>query len=238
MKTVIKIALCDDEETFLYSMENMLINYEKTINEVFSIKKYTKPLQLMNSLAEDFQVFFLDIQMPNLNGVELAEIIRKHDEKSTIVFITSYSDFNKYCLELEADNYIIKPITQIQVNYEMNRVIRKIKSNGQDYLGVKSNDGFTKIFLSDIEYIETVGRKVMFHCDKRGDVTARFKIQDLERRLENFPFVRCHNGVIVNLDHISSLVGFTIILTNGTKIYTTKSRKKEVMKKLVERGIK
>lgn len=235
---MIKIALCDDEETFLYSMENMLINYEKTINEVFSIKKYTKPLQLMNSLAEDFQVFFLDIQMPNLNGVELAEIIRKHDEKSTIVFITSYSDFNKYCLELEADNYIIKPITQIQVNYEMNRVIRKIKSNGQDYLGVKSNDGFTKIFLSDIEYIETVGRKVMFHCDKRGDVTARFKIQDLERRLENFPFVRCHNGVIVNLDHISSLVGFTIILTNGTKIYTTKSRKKEVMKKLVERGIK
>ena len=133
---MIKIALCDDEETFLFSMENMLINYEKTINEVFSIKKYTKPLQLMNSLAEDFQVFFLDIQMPNLNGVELAEIIRKHDEKSTIVFITSYSDFNKYCLELEADNYIIKPITQIQVNYEMNRVIRKIKSNGQDYLGV------------------------------------------------------------------------------------------------------
>lgn len=234
---MIKIALCDDEESFLHSMEEKLRNYEKIVNEVFCIKKYTKPLQLMNSLAEDFQVFFLYIQMPNLNGIELAEIIRKYDKKSTIVFVTSYQDFNRYCLELEADNYIIKPITQIQVDYEMNRVIKKIKSTEQDYIGLKSNDGFMKVFLSDIEYIETVGRKVMFHCDKSGDIIARFKIQDLERRLGNYPFVRCHNGVIVNLDYISSLIGFTILLTDGTPIYTTKSRKKEIIRRLTERGI-
>ena len=79
---MIKIAICDDEEVFLNTLERMIRNYEKTIKEKLLIKRYTKPLYLMDSLAEDFQVFFLDMQMPNMDGFELARVIRKYDEKS------------------------------------------------------------------------------------------------------------------------------------------------------------
>ena len=72
---VIKIAICDDECTFLDRIEEMLRVYEKRENQCFMIKRYTKPLQLMDSLKEDFQVFFLDMQMPNMDGFELANIV-------------------------------------------------------------------------------------------------------------------------------------------------------------------
>ena len=170
----------------------------------------------MDSLAEDFQVFFLDMQMPNMDGFELARVIRKYDEKSTIIFVTSHREYGLGCFVLY-------------------RVIRKFNSGEREYIGVKSIAGFMKLFLSDIQYIETVDRNVVFHTVSKGDVIGRFKMQDLEVRLEKYAFYRCHNGVIVNLDYVDYVQEFMIVLVSGEKIYTTKSRKKELIKKLAER---
>ena len=87
---VIKIAICDDEKCFIDTIEKMLKVYEKKNEQDFIIKKYTKPLQLMESLKEEFQIFFLDIEMPAMDGMELVDIIRKHDEKSIVLFVSSH----------------------------------------------------------------------------------------------------------------------------------------------------
>lgn len=132
-------------------------------------------------------------------------------------FVTSHREYGLGCFEFEPANYIIKPITQIQVDCELNRVIRKINSGEREYIGVKSNAGFMKLFLSDIQYIETVDRNVVFHTVSKGDVIGRFKMQDLEVRLEKYAFYRCHNGVIVNLDYVDYVQEFMIVLVSGEK---------------------
>jgi DNA-binding LytR/AlgR family response regulator len=73
---VIKIAICDDEKYFVDTVEKMLKIYAEKNGKDFVIKKYTKPLQLMESLKEEFQIFFLDIEMPAMDGMELVDIIR------------------------------------------------------------------------------------------------------------------------------------------------------------------
>ena len=91
-------------------------------------------------------------------------------------------------------------------------------------------------FLSDIEYIETVKRKVLFHLRNGNQEDGYFKMRDLEERLEKYYFVRCHNGIIVNVDCIESLHDLTTTLYSGAKIYITRSRKQNLMKKMAERG--
>ena len=233
---MIKIVICDDEKYFVDKIEKMLNIYATKTRQDLCIKKYTKPLYLMDSLKEDFQIFFLDIEMPTLDGMELVEIIRKHDEKSIILFVTSHNEFCGVGYQYEVQNFITKPITQVQINYEMNRAIRKLQTYEQKYIAVKNEEGYFKLFLSDIEYIETVKRKVLFHMRNGEQKIASFKMKDLEERLEQFYFVRCHNGVIVNVDCIESVHDFTVTLYSKNIIYIPRSRKQKLMKKLAERG--
>lgn len=232
---MIKIAICDDEQHFLNIIERMLRVYEEKSGQSLYIKKYTQSIHLMDSLKEEFQIYFLDLQMPNMNGFELAKIIRKYDERSTIIFVTSYREYVFDSFQFDIANYITKPITQAQIECEMNRAIRKINTYEQEYLVVKNSNGFIKIFLSDIQYIETYERNVRFHCQNGRSEIGHFKMQNLEERLREYPFIRCHNSYIVNVDYIKQIHDLSVTLLSGEKIYTTKSRKKELIKKMAER---
>ena len=221
---MIKIAICDDEKYFVDTVEKMLKIYAEKNGKDFCIKKYTKPLQLMESLKEEFQIFFL------------VDIIRRHDEKSIILYVSSHNEFLGVGYKYDVQNFITKPITQVQINCEMNRALRKLESYEQKYIAVKNEKGYFKLFLSDIEYIETVKRKVLFHLRNGNQEDGYFKMRDLEERLEKYYFVRCHNGIIVNVDCIESLHDLTTTLYSGAKIYITRSRKQNLMKKMAERG--
>ena len=185
----------------------------------------------MESLKEEFQIFFLDIEMPAMDGMELVDIIRRHDEKSIILYVSSHNEFLGVGYKYDVQNFITKPITQVQINCEMNRALRKLESYEQKYIAVKNEKGYFKLFLSDIEYIETVKRKVLFHLRNGNQEDGYFKMRDLEERLEKYYFVRCHNGIIVNVDCIESLHDLTTTLYSGAKIYITRSRKQNLMKK-------
>lgn len=232
---MIKIAICDDEPYFIERIEKMLRIYEEKSKQSFLIKKYEKPLKLSGAFKEGFQIYFLDLQMPNMNGLELAKAIRETDDRAVIFFVTSYREHVFESFQYGVANYIIKPITQIQIDSEMNRVLRKLNTFGQEYLTVKNDKGYLKIYFSDIQFIETYGRNVLIHCQGGREEIGHFKMQDLEQQLSASSFIRCHNGYIVNVDYIEWIHELSVKLLSGDIIYTTKTRKKQLIKKLAER---
>lgn len=232
---MIKIAICDDEKNYTDIIGKMLEIYAEKNGQDFVIKKYTKPLQLMQVLKEEFQIFFLDIEMPAMNGIELVDVIRRHDEKSIILFVSFHNEYLGVGYKYDVQNFITKPITQVQINCEMNRALRKLNTFEHKYITLKNENGYFKLFLSDIEYIKTVNRKVLFHLRNGEWVSGYFKMKDLEKRLKPFFFIRCHNGIIVNVDCVESLQDLMITLYSGEKIYIARSRKQDLIKKIAER---
>lgn len=199
-------------------------------------KKIYKAVAVNGIFKRRIPNFLFDIEMPAMDGMELVDIIRRHDEKSIILYVSSHNEFLGVGYKYDVQNFITKPITQVQINCEMNRALRKLESYEQKYIAVKNEKGYFKLFLSDIEYIETVKRKVLFHLRNGNQEDGYFKMRDLEERLKKYYFVRCHNGIIVNVDCIESLHDLTTTLYSGAKIYITRSRKQNLMKKMAERG--
>ncbi|SHO49116.1 LytR/AlgR family response regulator transcription factor [Anaerocolumna xylanovorans] len=230
---MIKIALCDDEKYFLDKLEKMLKDYSKRNNIDFVIRKFNSSIQLMESLKLDFQIYFLDIQMPNMNGIELAKILRKHDADTYMVFITSYRQYMPIGYEVNAANYLEKPVDQKSVDRELDRAIKRLKSYQQLYLTVKNLDGFYKVYLHNLRFIETRDRKSLLHTEA-GDIISYKKLLELEQELAEHSFFRCHNSYIVNIAYVEKIVGLDIYLTTGEKIYTSKAKKKELLQRLAE----
>lgn len=231
---MIKVVICGDDAHFLDEVEKMLRVYEKKTGSLFSIKKIDQSSTLME-VIHDFQIYFFDLKRSENSGFELAKTIHIHDERAIIIFITAYPEYVFGSFQFDISNYIMKPITQIQIDCEMNRIIRKLQTYEQEFLVVKNSNGLNKIYLSEVEYIETYDRKVMIHCRDGRNETGRFKLRDLEERLKKYPFIRCHNSYIVNVDYIRQIQGLSVKLLSGEIIYTTKYRKKDLIKKMAER---
>lgn len=84
--------------------------------------------------------------MPAMNGVELVKIIRKHDERAIVFFVSSHNEFLGSGYEYDVQNFITKPITQIQIDFELNRALRKLSTYEQKYIVVKNEKGYFKFF--------------------------------------------------------------------------------------------
>lgn len=241
---MIKIAICDDASIFTDNLEKMLQEFERKSGEPLDIQKYTKPLHLVDSLEKGFQIFFLDIEMPNMNGVELATTIRKYDQRCIIVFVTSFKNYYPAGYDVNAFDYIEKPITQIQVDCEMKKAVRKISNQLSDeYVILKKYKETVKVYLADIYYIEKANRHAVFHykIDKGDEIeeammAGRQTLQKLEDRLciDIYPFFRCHNGFIVNINCIQNMCADMLELSSGARIPVVRTKRSSLLEKVAE----
>ena len=119
---MLKIAICDDESTFLDNIEMFVKKYEKERGTQIFLKKYLSGLDLEDSLNLKFDIVFLDINMPGINGMELAKGIRKKDEHTIIMFLTSLKEYVFEGYQVEASGYLTKPISYKRFSSELDRV--------------------------------------------------------------------------------------------------------------------
>ena len=164
-----RVALCDDESYVLSVLEDYFQRYADKNGGDFSLIKFTSGIPLLKYVEEnnDLDIIFLDIQMPELNGIEVAHIIRKKDADVKIFFLTSII---KYALEgykVNAERYLTKPLNYGRFQKELERVIKALDLENKRFFIEKNDEGVFKINLSDILYIETVGRNTRIHTKER-----------------------------------------------------------------------
>lgn len=229
-----RIAICDDEEYILSLLEEYVIEYSRKYENDFTLAKFRNGDELLDYLKDrkDIAIIFLDIQMPGINGIEVARKIRTEDSNVKIFFLTSLF---KYALEgysVRAERYLIKPLKYNQFEKEMQNVIRTIETENNRYFIEKNDNGIFKIMLSDIVYIETVSRNTLIHASAAEIISYR-NMKEHEELLDRC-FFRCHRAYIVNLAYVKSVVDNEVILCKDMKIPISKYRKKQFREALLD----
>jgi two-component system, LytTR family, response regulator len=199
---ILKVMIVDDEKLALSRLQRLLNE-----NGVDDITAFDNPIEALKEITKTkFDVVFLDISMPNITGLELADSIIQLEPKTFIVFQTAYSEFALEAFKNGGMGYLVKPIESNDIKSVLDKIRNfKISSDNQSkkILG-KRGDKLYLIDINDIYYIKADLDEVIIKI-KEADAYVRRKIGDLETLLSGHNFFRIHRSYIVNVDKIKSM---------------------------------
>lgn len=210
---VFKCIILDDEPPATRILENYIgkVNFlEKSA--VFNDS--LKALEFLNTQAAD--VIFLDIQMPQLTGLQISRIISK-DIK--VIFTTAYPDFALEGFELNAVDYLLKPISFERFYQAVSKLNTEPKkevssnSNSSDFIFVKTDgkNKFQKLFLDEILYVESLQNYVCIHT-KQQQIITHSSLKNVIESLPSTDFIQIHKSFVVSLKHIESTDNFSVFI--------------------------
>ena len=221
------IAIVDDEPVFLKQLHNRL--REIKIPDCV-IHEFTSGRELLSSYVKGmYEVIILDVEMPDLNGLQTAERIRHIDDSVIISFLTNYAEFAVQGYDVGAFRYILKSQPDYMYNKQLNYIIDECKQRFRTFTFSNKNLSF-KFRLTDILYFEGHRRKVsLFTINGELEYSGDFSTVCGELLKYNFAVI--NRGILVNLDHIQNITKYDVVLTNGKKIPIGKTYKDDVVSK-------
>lgn len=216
-----RIAVCDDEEKFRVQAKEMIEKLTNSIDIV--VDAYEDGRKLLESFERNpYDVLFLDIEMPLMDGITLAKKVRAMSENVYIVFLTGHVEYALEGYEVNALRYLTKPVQEDKLREVLLFVMDKNTSKRQ--LMIREDGEEILINVSDIVYAEAQNQYVMIYTTTEEHL-IRYNLGDLENELKNDGFFRIHRGYLVALSKVKKLVKADVLLDmNGDEALLPVSR--------------
>lgn len=228
-----RVALCDNDTVMCGKIQSMLRPYQERFPN-FDCDVYNTANGMAeisdNKIPYDFAI--LDVDSFGYGAIETAEELMQRNGSTLIFFMTGHSDYISDAFRLNAFQYLLKPISEAVLERELRRAFTEYRRRHSRYVIPWRNDR-TFVDYSEILYIEVVGKHLIIHTEDR-EYECVGKIADEEKKLLPYDFVKCHQSYIVNLAHVKILKKDSIVLSNGEKIYLSRSMKKTVFDNFTE----
>ena len=235
---MLSIAVCDDEVIECCNMAKRIKDILEDMKIPCIIRQFRSGGELLQAL-ESFDIVFLDIIMQDLDGMKTAQDFRKKASDKILIFVSSSREYVFEAYDVEAFQYLLKPVDDRKLKSVLQKAVRKTKKRSQEFIIVSRERQKKKLFLEDIYYFEIKGRIVDVHCTE-GIFTYYGQIGELENKLWDKGFFRCHKSYLVNLKYIDGYNRQEVVLENGEKIVIAKRRYdefcQEVLKVMRESG--
>lgn len=226
------IAVFEDEAKESNNLIAHLRRYEKENNLAIDIELFSDPLVFFNNPKFVFDIVFMDIDMPHMDGLTVAKKLRQLDDKAVIVFVTNLRQMAIKGYSVQALDFVIKPFTYDSFRMRMQRAIQVINRKNENYFMLSLPYGSMRMAVSEIYYIEVRGHTLFFHTQS-GTVETRGKLSGYEVMFEDYGFLRCNKHAIVNTKHIEQST-ITELVVNGDKVQVSRNRRKEFFDKFKE----
>lgn len=234
------IFICDDDEEWLKKIKKK-IEYILLKNRIFTnIHAYTSAKNMIFDLQDQdlsTAIFFIDIVMPKVSGIEAGRIIRNMNIESQIIFLTSSKKYVFQALELAPIHYLIKrEVNYAQLEKVLLKAIKICESKNSDFFCYKAGHSIKRISVDKVVFFE-VRNRVVFMYNMDGDVDEFYStMKKLEELFYRRYFVRIHRSYLVNLKHTVSLENQHLILQNST-VLPIGNKYAEVVKEVYEKFI-
>lgn len=215
-----KIAICDDNVLFGGEVEALIEKTFKGTEVEYDCECFLSGDKLLEVLKSDpfaFQIYLLDIEMVGTNGLEVAKMIREYDLDSVIIFMTSHGELMPEAFKVFAFEYIIKPLDEEKTMGTLLAAIQHIQKRKKVFQYTIKKSTHT-LFLNQIEFLESVGRKIVIHTIDNQSTEYYGTLKDAAEKVKSLSFVQTNKSFIINMDHIKSIESNLVVMRNGNSV--------------------
>ena len=229
---MIQIAIVEDEEIYVKQLTEYIRKYQTERGKSIKVTIFGDGEDITENYSGSFDIILMDIQMRFMDGMTAAEKIRQIDQKVIIMFITNMIQYAVRGYEVDAMDYVVKPVEYFSFSQKLDKAIGRMRSEVKEFLTIPIGKGVVKIDIADIYFIEGQKHNVIYYTS-RGDYSSRITMKELEEKLTPHNFFRCAKGYLVNMNHVEGFVGSDCVI-NNVHIPVSRAKKKEFMNLLLQ----
>ena len=229
---MITIAIVEDEEAYAKQLTEYIEKYQQESGKKFRIVHFRDGDEIVEKYTGEYDIILMDIQMQFMDGMTAAEEIRKLDTKVVIMFITNMSNYAIRGYEVDAMDYVLKPVSYFAFARKLERAIARIPQTIGTPIKVSTPEGIVRLDADAIYYIESEGHNLIYHT-KSGELRERAKMQDAEDKFAPLGFFRSNKGYLVNMEYVEG-VRDSCCLIRGEELLISRARRNDFMTALTQ----
>lgn len=234
---MVKVAICDDDETVTSRMENILEGYAQEHAVHLDIGVFYNGEELiryMEKNRETFDILFLDIEMKKMNGLDTAIRIREMDRKMILIYVTSHESYALQAYQVHPFHFLVKPIQPHEVTQCFAQAYALFHQN-EDYYEYMYNKCDYRVPLGKVMYVMSNRRKIQLYMEDGSVLEHYGKLDEIEEKLERSQneFWRIHKSILVNAKYIFRKAYDHVELLNGQCLSVSRDREKELNVKYI-----
>ena len=233
---MLRIAICDDEENYLKQTAALLQDYLHARPGLGGRTETFRSGGALLARAEEaggFDLYVLDILMPELNGIDTGRRLRALEEGGEIVYLTSSNDFAADSYDVRAFFYLLKPIEGERLFQVLDGAVEKLTRRRSRAIVVTTADGPRRLLLERIRYVERVGRCMRYDCTDGTIDSQTIRVSFCEAAapvLADRRFCLCGASFVLNFQHVTGVNGQTALLDNGQTVILPRTAATEFKK--------
>lgn len=222
------VAIVEDCIADAALLEKHLRVYGEKKGVSFQVSKYTESVVFVDAIRRNyFDIVFMDVDMPGINGMEASELLRQVDDQAVLIFVTKLQKYAVRGYEVRAFDFCIKPITYETLEYKLNRLFAYQKGRSKTIIELRTRESCWRVNTDEICYVEVRNHSLVYHTASRN-IEVRGKMKDAVDLLAEHGFALCNVSYLVNLHFVTAVEGDTVFV-GGNELKISRPKRKQFM---------
>ena len=228
-----RVLIVEDETNEQRILARHIARFGRESGEQFQIQWLQSAVEFVRSKAR-FDLVLLDIDLPGINGMEAAQLLRVYDEDTPIIFVTNLAKYAVKGYEVGALDFMLKPVSYPSFALRMEKALAVMRQNAPRMIIAPTSEGHRILPVSRVAFIDVSNHSVVYHLEDGSAVASRGSLSKAEGALKGSSFVRISNSCLINMSMVHTIGAKGLVMTTGDILSFSRSRRRDAVHAITE----